>query len=248
MQNEHLLVSALAAKNQSRSVGTDAPVSIRLEHVTKGAFTSVAVTTATDVVITSDSVEKTYAFATYTTLGAVVDAINADGYFKAMVLDALRSDASASTIKQVTYSAFTSELVGNQAHSVIDLVADTSATKSLTVRVTEQVVPTLVVGTPSNWSGVKRPRITEIEYKGTLGSGGEAAGLRVYEVKGGTEVLRLSKTSISAADTQLYLNTPGLIGSLIDATPGNDLVVRLVDSVTMADAAANYLEVRSRVE
>lgn len=248
MLNENLLVSALAAKHEARAVGTNLPVPIRLEYVGTGTVTSVTVTTATNIVlITSDGGTDTYAFNTYDTVGKLVDKINGDGIFKAMVLDALRSDATASQFVNGAISSSVT-LDGNIAHTVWDVLADTSETKSLTIRVTPKVVPTGADTSPSNFSTCKRPRIAEISYKATLGSGGEAAGFRVYEVQGGSEVLRISKSSVSASEQQMFLNTPGLFGSFIDGCPGTDLVVRVVDSVTLADAAANFLLVHSRIE
>src|ERR1035437_6970068 len=59
--------------------GSDTPTAFKLDYIGTGTVTSVTVVTATAItLITSDGGTDAYAFATYTTLGAVVDAINAD--------------------------------------------------------------------------------------------------------------------------------------------------------------------------
>ena len=82
-----VLTRQALASGVTLQVGTDTPVAIRLRKLSVGSVTSVTVTTATNIVmITSDGGTDTYTFATYTTVGALVDAINADGIFEAKVL------------------------------------------------------------------------------------------------------------------------------------------------------------------
>lgn len=58
-----------------------------------GTVTSVTATQATSIVnVTSGGGTDTYLFSSYSTLGALADAIDADGMFDVMVVDALRSE------------------------------------------------------------------------------------------------------------------------------------------------------------
>jgi len=87
-----LLKQALQ-KGIIRRVANDGAVGLRLRYKGTGTVTSVAATQATSVVLTtSDGGTDTYLFSAYSTLGALADAINADGIFEAKVMDALRSE------------------------------------------------------------------------------------------------------------------------------------------------------------
>ena len=81
------------AKGVVRFVMEDTAIGLRLQYVGSGSVTTVAATQATSVVLTtSDGGTDTYLFSSYSTLGALADAINADGIFEAVVIDALRSE------------------------------------------------------------------------------------------------------------------------------------------------------------
>ncbi|MFA5445144.1 MAG: hypothetical protein WC262_09275, partial [Bacteroidales bacterium] len=87
-----LLKQALQ-KGIVRRVTNDLAVGLRLRYIGTGTVTTVAATQATSVVLTtSDGGIDTYLFSDYATLGALADAINADGIFEAKVMDALRSE------------------------------------------------------------------------------------------------------------------------------------------------------------
>ncbi len=96
-----LQVRSLLSRGVVVSNGADTPIAIRLRYVGTGSATSVTITTATNIVTvsaeTSGTVTNTYAFATYTTIGALADQINSDGLFEAKVLDALRADSTGSS-------------------------------------------------------------------------------------------------------------------------------------------------------
>lgn len=87
------LTRATLARGIVRRVTNDLAVGLRLWYKGTGTVTSVAATQATSVVLTtSDGGTDTYLFSAYSTLGALCDAINADGIFEAKVMDALRSE------------------------------------------------------------------------------------------------------------------------------------------------------------
>jgi hypothetical protein len=112
--------------------GVDNCVAIRLRYKGTGSVTSVTVTTAVDItIVTTDGGTDVYEFATYTTVGALVDQINLDGIFEAKVLDTLRSKATASqfldgAISEGTYFGET----------VWDVLVDTSAADYIAFRLT----------------------------------------------------------------------------------------------------------------
>lgn len=229
-------VRNILARGEVKQVGTDTPVAIRLRYVGTGTVTSVVVTTATNIVLTtSDGGVDTYAFNTLNTVGKVVDAINADGIFEAKVLDSVRSYATASQF--VTGAVASSTYEGK---TVWDVKVDTSAAKYFAYRLT------LDRGFDKN--SVKknhRVHLQEFVYFATLGNAA-MGGAQVYEcTPDGTETSVLSDLSVSASLTTT--NFASGRGKMT-AADGNDLVVVLIDSATLGDAAANLLRVVGSIE
>ena len=205
----------------------DEPVAIRLKYKGTGTVTSVTVTAATGVVnVTSDGGTDSYTFADYTTMGALENAINADGVFEAKVLDALRSDnpdnilvAGAKTITTEGY---------------YDLTVNTDVSFSLTYRCTydrgvKKVAP------PEN----HRVKLNEFIYYATLGAAAVNM-VQVYEcdIAQNTETQVYQALSVSATVTTVrFAAGKGSIASGF----GNDLVVRVKDADSLADTGA-YLQ------
>lgn len=229
--SDGLQARALLAEGVVLNAGTDAPVVIRLRYVGTGTVTSVTTTTATNIVmVTSDGGTDTYAFATYTTVGTLADAINADGIFEAKVLDGLRSDASASRLVDGAITA------GTDANGirVWDVLQDTSAAK--------QVALCLSGSRDFNTKDrakQHRVHVTEIKYYATLGAAG-AGNVVVKLRRGSVESTIFTDTSVSATATQ-YLFANGV--GKISGKDGDEIVVVLKDGTSIADAAANYLRV-----
>jgi len=206
----------------------DEPVAIRLKYKGTGTVTSVTVTTATNVVmVTSDGGTDTYTFAAYTTMGALENAINADGIFEAKVLDALRADLTANSplvdgAKTITTDGY------------YDLVVDTSVYKALTYRCSydrgvKKTAP------PEN----HRVKLNEFIYYATLG-GAAANDVQVWEcnIALNTETQVFQALSVSATVTTIrFAAGKGSIASGF----GNDLIVRLLDNTSLADLGA-YLQ------
>lgn len=242
---DSVLARFYSASGVVQQVGTDTPVAIRMRYVSTGTVTSVTVTTGSNIVTVtvepSGTVTKTYAFASFATVGAVVDAINADGLFQAKVLDSLRSLPSATQFVNgaITASVF-SEVSGAFSYQVWDVLVDTSAAKYFATRLTVNR------GFLRNNLGLThRVHLQEIAYFATLG-GAAANALRVIQVSAsGTETTVYGALSVSAALTTInFANGTGKI----TATETNDLVVILTDSVSIADAAANLLRITGIVE
>jgi len=126
---DSLQVRKLLGKGTVIQAGTDTPVSFRLRKTGSETSTSVTVTTATNIVLVGSTTTDTIDWATYATIGAVVDKINSTGRWEAKVLDALRSQASANTLVTGAVSAST------DANGVIiwDVPQDTSASLQIAV-------------------------------------------------------------------------------------------------------------------
>jgi len=239
---ESLAIKNAASTGTVVQVGTDTPVAIRLEHVGTGAITSVTTTTATNIVFVSDDYTQTYAFATHTTVGALVDAINAGNcteaaggiLWKAKVLDTVRSEATAS---QFVDGAITAGTVNGVSY--YDVLVDTDAADYLAVRLTYDR------GFDKPHKARHRVDLEEIVYYADLGTAA-AAGLKVYKIDadGVTETLVLSYLSVdTTTTTENFASGEGCLSGDI----GGDIVVKLDDSGNLADSTSNYLRVSGKI-
>lgn len=226
---DSLKVNALKAKGLVvNRMGADSPVGIKLRYIGTGSVTSVTVTTATDItVITSDGGTDTYLFSAYTTIGAVVDAINADGIFEAKILDVLRSKASASTMKAATVSS-TTDAMGN---TVWNIVMDTSASLQYAT-----CLSPLAEFDAAKGHIVK---LQEIKYAINMGTAA-ADSVQIWKRKGTVETQIAGWLSVDTTETTInWANGEGFISSDVDG----DIIVLVKDAATLADAATNYLQI-----
>lgn len=217
------------AKGIGVNVGTDGPVAIRIWKTGSESATSVTVTTATNIVLVGSTTTDTVTFATYTTIGAVADQINTTGRWSCVVLDALRSQASASTLVDGAITSGTDEL-GN---TVYDALTDTSVYKSFVAALSPF----------RNRDAVKghRVHLQEANYLITLGGAG-AGNVRVYRRSAkGTETEVWREASVSATATVVGNFATGTF-KLTSENDG-DILVRVLDGTSIADAAANRLRV-----
>jgi len=229
-----LQMRALSAKGEVRQVGTDTPIAIRLKYVGTGSITSVTTSTATDITfITSDGGTDEYLFSAYTTVGAVVDAINADGIFEAKVLDTVRSEASASQFVDGVITLGTEDNV-----TYWDVLVDTDAADYVAVRLTFDR------GFDKAHKASHRVHLQEIFYYLNLGTAAANA-VKVYEINGTVETVRMQALSVDTTDTTI--NFASGEGKL-SAANGNDLVIKIDDSGNLADAATNLLRVSGIIE
>lgn len=228
--------------------GTDAPVAIRIRYIGPGAATSVTVTTATNIVLVSAeaaAVTQTYAFGTFATVGALVDAINsgtcteaAGGrLWEAKVLDTLRSKATASQFVTGAVAVATT-VEGHVAQAVYDVKVDTSAALYIALRLTATRA-----FDKDQLKKHTQVTLTGIKYVVDMGTAA-ADSVQVYEVDGTTEVKRLSYTSVDTTETEIDF-ADGRGG--YSAEDGNDIVVLIKDAATLADATTNYLQVVGEV-
>ena len=224
------LDALLIRQAQSRGIvkqvtGNDTSVAFTLDYVGTGTITSVTVDTATDIeFITSDGGTDTYAFATYTTLGTLVDKINADGIFQARVVDGLRSQSTGS-------SALLTGEITVSSDGLYRAYWDTSAALHMSIRLSYNE-------DNSRLRNSHRVSLKEIVTSLTLGVGADAAAMKIYETNsyGSTETLLISRTPTSGS--VVTLNWASGVGS-ITAANGNDLVVVVTDGTSFA--AGDYI-------
>ena len=219
-----LQTRSLLSKGKIGQVGDDLGVLFTLKYKGKGTVTSVIVTTATDITLTtSDGGADAYDWATYTTIGAVVDKINADGIFEAKILDALSTTATGSGLA----IAGTLTAGSNGEYSV---KSDTTGANFLAYRLTFD----RSLGNSPKLAMSHRVHLQEIITDLTLGGGADANSFKVYEstpyYKGRVESVVYQKTPTSGSiSTTNWASGNGKI----TASEGNDLIIVISDATSI---------------
>lgn len=221
-----------------RQWGTDGPVAFRLRYIGTGTVTSVTVTTATNIVlVTSDGGTDTYTFATYTTVGAVVDAINADGIFEAKPIDALRS-MNVDTNSELLDGAISSS-TDEDGLTVWDAKVDTSVALKISVGLT----PSFKQGSFLAPKG-HRVHLKEIVYSVNMGTAAVDS-VQIWKRKGAVETQLVGLLSVDTTETTIrFANGEGMISG----GPDEDIIVLVKDAATLADATGNFVRVYGIVE
>lgn len=231
-----LQVRSLLGEGRVQQVQTDTPVAIRLRYIGTGTVTSVTVTTGVNIVmITSDGGTDTYAFATYTTVGALVDKINSDGIFEAIVLDTLRADATVSQFVNGAITAASSE----EGFLVWDVTVDTSAALYFAAALTPSK------RTFQKPSRGHRVHVQELRYSINMGTAAVNSALLYERFLDGTEVTRLSMLSVDTTDTTI---TWASGQAKISGAEGSSFIFKVKDAAALGDAAGNYLQIAGIVE
>jgi len=229
---DKVLVRKALASGVVRTVTNDANIAIRLRKVTSGTITSVTVVSATSVAIVSSvGGTDTYLFSAYTTIGALADAINADGIMEAKVIDALRSEGSDDA-----FLAASPVTPGVDENGVVvyDLVQDTSGAETISVCLSPATV---------NFDMPKghRVHLREIFYKVNLTAA--ATGLTIWKRKGTVETELLTRLSVDATDTTVtFASGEGYISGGAD----EEIIVQLDGAVV--DDAGNIVQVVGELE
>lgn len=230
---DSLQTRKLLAKGTSVYAATDKAVALRLRYKGTGTVTSVTTVTATSVeTITSDGGTDTFLFATYTTMGALSDAINGVGIFECKVLDVLRSAASDDALLAEALTTTTSDENGNQ---VYDIKVDTSGMFYVGACLSPGR------GFDSKIDG-HRVHLQEINYVANMNAVA-ADQLRIYERKGSVETLVWAGLSVdTTATTVTFANGLGKI----TGPEGGELVVTIKDSTSLADGG--YMRLVGEIE
>jgi hypothetical protein len=218
--------------------GVDNCVAIRLRYKGTGSVTSVTTTTAVDItIVTSDGGTDIYDFATYGTVGLLVDKINLDGIFEAKVLDTLRSKATAS---QFIDGAITA---GNYFdEKVWDVLVDTSAADYISYRLCYDR------GFNKPSKNNHRVHLKEVKYLLNL-SGATASTVTIYDCNyemGYPKEEIIAWKGATADNSATTINWRSGVGNLT-AQEGHDLLVIIPDNDNFTDASA-YLKVTGFIE
>lgn len=221
-------------------VTTNEPVAVRMQLVGNGVLTvtSVVVTAATDLTVTwSDASTNIYLFSAYTTVGALVDAINATGYFRAKVLDCLRAQRiDSSQLADATVSVSYSH-----GHANYDIVIDTSVAFMLGYRISPNRDDVLGKNQEAH-----RTHLQEIKYWANV-SGASADSVQVWDCVGTEEDKILSLTSADSTTTTITFGSTLFIDSRLTSLSNNhELVVIVKDAGSLADGG--YLRVTGEIE
>lgn len=221
---------AALAKNVVGTVVADTPVAIRIKYIGTGSVTTVTVDTDQDItLVSSDGGTEAFLLATYTTMGALADAINNSSYWDAKVMDALRSDSTAG-----------SPFVDNASLTITadgyyDALVDTSTTKTLTYRC---AYDRSVNESEVKPKGAHRVHLQDVVYYADV-TGGAVNEFRIYEFNPTTlaETQIYQATLVDAVETTInFANGEGKITSDWQ----NDLIVRIVENAALADTCYMY--------
>lgn len=237
MSLEGLRVKQLLRKGEFKQVKTDTPVAIRIVHVGTAAVTSVTVVTGTGITLIDADGSNALTFATYTTVGAVADAISALNNWECKILDALRSDASVSTLLD---GAITSS-INRIGITVWDVLADTSTTLALTAAASAY----RDMGGEALNKG-KRVKLKKADYKVDVGTAA-ANSAQIWSRIGSREVQLVGDLSVDNTATTLYTGI-GDVDAFLGGRVDEELIVRVKDAATLADSTANYVNATFTVE
>lgn len=233
---------AIAARGAIVVTRDDTPIMLRMHYIGTTSVTSVTPTTATNLVtVTTESgatVTKTYTFATYTTVGALADAINADGIFEVKVLDGLRSDLT--TASNIVENAAITAGADENGVVVYDIHYDNSVNKFISSALS--LNRNFNVG--KNFKLGHRVHLQEIVYYEDV-NGASANAVRVYYRNGLTETQVMGFASVDV--TKTTINFASGVGKLT-APEGADIIVRVQDATSLTDGTSNFLQVTGILE
>jgi len=218
----------------------DASIAIRMQYIGSGSVTSVTTTTLTDIttvtVVAGATVTTVFDFATYGTVGALVDRINLVGEFEAKVLDSLRSKATASQFIDGAITAGTFNDV-----TVWDVLVDSDAADYIAYRLCYDR------GFTKSCKTRHRVHLKEIKYLINL-SGATASAVGVYDCSPDTypkeEILKYSVATVD--NTLTTIRWRGGKDQLT-VKEGHDILVIIPDSNDLTDTAA-YAQVVGFIE
>ena len=232
---ELLEMRELNKKGVLGHVVTDTPVGLRIRHVGSDAITSVTVTTATNIVLIDDAGTTTSTFAADTTIAAVAATINASANWECEILDVLGSKASASQFVTGANAAVVRDGV-----TVYDILMDTSASLELAYRLKKNRTPGM-----NKPKGSSRVALAEIKYSVNMGTAAVDS-VQLWEISpAGVETQLQGWLSVDTTATTINF-AAGL--GMVHSGDGCDLLVKVKDAATLADASGNYLDIFGYIE
>lgn len=232
---DSLEIRKLLAKGVVLQVSSDQSVALRLKYKGTGTVTSVTAVTATAVtIITSDGGTDAYDFATYTTMGALADKINADGVFECKVLDVLRSAASDNNILAAALTA--TNAVDEAGNAVFDLYTDSSAFLQYGLCLSAH----RGFGLPKG----HRVTLSAITYVANVGTAA-ADSVQIWKRKDGVETQIFGQLSVDTDETTITFAVAGGVKGITSAED-EELIVIVKDAASLADGG--FLRVMGEIE
>lgn len=237
--------------NGSGRVTTDTPVLIAIRY--KGSQASATVTVSSgDITLKhgtagAEAVDSTVgasgvvADGTYTTLGAMVDAVNASSNWQAEIVDGLRADTSTNIL--LARSAYT---LSPTRGEVLGLLADTSVALCLTYRISARRLNFSRSQKKASQGGPFQSVIRQANGLVDITAG--TISLRLYEVSADNRTATLLTAKALSDNTAADLFTTLSAAGNVRSNFGSDLLVRLITTTDFADATTNYLEVNGFIE
>ncbi|MCK9369583.1 hypothetical protein M0R04_06720 [Candidatus Dojkabacteria bacterium] len=230
---DSLLVRQALKKGLVRRVTNDLSVGLRLRYIGTSTVTSVAVTQADSIVLTTAAATDTFLFdgaGSYSTLGALSDAINATGRWESKVMDALRSEDPDDFF--VT-SAGVAATTDDNGVATYDLVIDTSAAATFGCLLSPSI----------NWDSPTGHRVSLIEVDYLVNNTAAFDTLSITKRKGTTETVIYAATNTDNSAASLTFASGN--GSI---TLGNDEELVVQFDGTVVDAADGYIQVIGTLE
>lgn len=244
MEQGHILSREGVRLNGSTSLVADQPIALAVRYIGSEASATITVVSATGITFKQGAAGAEAAdttvdgngvveFATYTTLGAVVDQINLSPNWEAEIVDGLRADLVSSS-QMLARSETTLSPVRTQ---VLSLFWDTSAHLSLSYAISAR---------RNNFNATQRGKTSVFkEARALVNVGSGTLTLNVYSVSRDRSTTNLLASFAGVDNTALTANIGGGVGDLRSAV-GEDLLVRYTMSVDLPDTGA-YLNVAGYV-
>lgn len=216
--------------SQAAATVTVASGDITLKHGASGS----------EAVDTTVGASGVVADGTYTTIGAMADAINLSPNWRAEVVDALRADSSTAALLA------RSETRIYRTSALLPLFGDSSAALHLSYRISARRLNFYRSQKKAGQGGPFQSVIRNAQARVNTGSG--TLTLALYQVTAdasNTATLLASKTAADDTATDLFATT--LQDGIVRSDFGTDLLVRISGSGDFPDSGA-YLETLGFVE
>lgn len=175
---------------------------------------------------------------TYTTLGAMIDAINASPNWKAYIIDGVRADASTAALKTMSET----RIYKNSA--VLGLYADTSAALGIKYRISARRLNYYRSQRRASLGGPFQSVIRQATGWCNIGSGVLTLSLYEVDTTGSTSTLLATVNPADSTATTLFAS---LLDEAVRSDFGKDLLITFTGSVDFPDTGM-YLEVIGFVE
>lgn len=239
---DSLEVRSLLKKGKVYQRKDDESICIRVRYIGTAGTPSVVVTTATKIAMTDATATVDYAWASYATMGALADALNASGLWEAKLLDCLRSDVTLNSFKSNTTVTPTTD---DNGVVVWDLVHDNNIESDSNFFATVTLSPYYNFDAPNG----HRVHVRQIDYCQNV-SGAEAGAVRIYKrLKNGNETLIYSQVSVDSTGGTTVTSTSWANGlGYFTLGENEEAIFRVQDATSITDADGNLVRIIGELE